>query len=205
MESKWKIAAGVCTVISMAALVRYLMTRATRRRGVVAFDFDRCLMNLHMWAKYQNTPIEDVPIHTEFFGDPQFLQWLIPELTNNGVKVCIATFGRKAVVLKALRHLFGQDQQFFNEENVSSPADHGCNEGWNTLGDKNTQLQSLSQKFGVPLSKFLFFDDDRENVKQASKIGVSSFVAEPLTRDIWKDAGEQWCEENLGRPLVFGN
>ena len=50
-----------------------------------------------------------------------------------GFQLAIATFGRRAVVLKAMRYLLGESQPYFSASNVSTPVDHGCNEGFCSL------------------------------------------------------------------------
>eukprot|EP00906_Rhabdomonas_costata_P003251 RCo004977 len=192
---------GAAVLLTACWLCRRWLT--SRRKLCVVFDFDCCLMKIHMWGTFQDLPIANVPMKADFFGDMSFLQWLIPTLHENGVQLAIATFGRRAVVLKAMRFLLGENQRYFTPSNVSTPADHGCNEGWNTLGNKNVQLQALSKKFGVPLSRILFFDDDAKNVEQAKALGVDANMAAPLTRKVWAGSGRRWCEAKLGRSLTF--
>eukprot|EP00670_Eutreptiella_braarudii_P016271 CAMPEP_0174328724 /NCGR_PEP_ID=MMETSP0810-20121108/15321_1 /TAXON_ID=73025 ORGANISM="Eutreptiella gymnastica-like, Strain CCMP1594" /NCGR_SAMPLE_ID=MMETSP0810 /ASSEMBLY_ACC=CAM_ASM_000659 /LENGTH=220 /DNA_ID=CAMNT_0015442893 /DNA_START=10 /DNA_END=672 /DNA_ORIENTATION=+ len=185
-----------------ALAICYWKLRPAKRVPAVIFDFDQCLMKIHMWATFRNTSLKQIQFPEEYFGDPEFLRWLIPALHDKGVKVAVATFGRQEVVLEAMRTLFGQDQTFFGTHNVSTPKDFGVPEG-SSMGSKNNQLQALSKKFSIPLKDILFFDDDSHNIEEAKKIGVQAQEAMPLTRTIWEDVGEPWTRKMLRQPLRF--
>eukprot|EP00668_Euglena_longa_P000266 GGOE01000358.1.p1 GENE.GGOE01000358.1~~GGOE01000358.1.p1 ORF type:complete len:440 (-),score=49.78 GGOE01000358.1:154-1338(-) len=162
-----------------------------RPRAAVIFDFDECLMRMHVWGKYRNAPLGAIPVVDGMFADLPFLQWLIPALHQAGVVLAIATFGRRDVVTKFLEHALGTPLPYFSQ--ISTPATHSVREGSSALGDKNTQLRALSAELGVELSDILFFDDSAFNVAQADTLQVTSVVAAPFCEAVWQQCdGAGW-------------
>eukprot|EP01010_Urceolus_cornutus_P000900 NODE_1406_length_931_cov_235.156463_g1084_i0.p1 GENE.NODE_1406_length_931_cov_235.156463_g1084_i0~~NODE_1406_length_931_cov_235.156463_g1084_i0.p1 ORF type:complete len:242 (-),score=38.16 NODE_1406_length_931_cov_235.156463_g1084_i0:129-854(-) len=198
-----KRAAGTSSCAS-ALPKKMIQTKKNKPKQYVIFDFDMCLMRIHMWGTFRNQPIELIPFDPKYVGDEKLLKWLIPTLVDSGIGVGVATFGRRQVVLRAMRMLFGEDQTYFTEHNVSTPADHGVAEGFDSLRDKNIQLQAQAEKFSIKPHDILFFDDDPNNVKQALEVlQVQAVRAAPFTRDTWRMVGEDWTEKCIGKRLVF--
>eukprot|EP00667_Euglena_gracilis_P011444 EG_transcript_11689 len=164
---------------------------APPRKVAVIFDFDECLMRMHVWGTYRNAPLGAIPVADTMFADLPFLRGLIPALHAAGVVLAIATFGRRDVVLKFLEHALGPPLTYFSQ--ISTPASHAVREGSSALGDKNTQLRALSASLGVQLHDILFFDDSTFNVSQADALSVTSVVAAPFCEAVWRECdGEGW-------------
>ena len=54
-------------------------------------------------------------------------------------------------------------------------------------GNKKTHLKALKQKTGVAFEDMLFFDDDMENIRNVSELGVVSVLTpEGVTADAWE-------------------
>lgn len=156
-------------------------------RQLFAFDFDMTVARYHMWGTYQNKPVDSIPIADDTFADLAAFRDFVDVVTKLGHHVAIATFGRKEVVNKAMVYAFGDNHDII----ISTPADHGHKEGSSSLGDKNIQLQALAQHFGVTLQQIVFFDDDPNNVKRATAVGVTSYHTAPphaLTKQILASA-----------------
>ena len=69
----------------------------------VVLDFDLTIMSVHCWERFREAPLAKVTLRDHMFGDRAFLQWLFPALAQQGVLLCIATFGRQDVALKVSR------------------------------------------------------------------------------------------------------
>jgi len=137
---------------------------------LLVFDFDCTIARIHVWSKYQNAPLDKIPITDMTFVDVRAFREFVQATTGYGHKVAIATFGRRDVVNKAITYALGGNHGIV----ISTPADHQCQEGSASLRNKNTQLNSLAERFDVRLSQIIFLDDDNNNVREANRIGVRS-------------------------------
>lgn len=137
---------------------------------LLVFDFDCTIARIHVWSKYQNAPLDKIPITEMTFVDMRAFREFVQATTGYGHKVAIATFGRRDVVNKAITYALGVDHGIV----ISTPADHQCQEGSASLRNKNTQLNSLAERFSVTLSQIIFLDDDNNNVREANRIGIRS-------------------------------
>uniref|UniRef100_A0A7S3NP38 FCP1 homology domain-containing protein n=1 Tax=Aureoumbra lagunensis TaxID=44058 RepID=A0A7S3NP38_9STRA len=151
-------------------------------RFLAVFDFDLTLTTFHVWGRYRNTPLEEIPMEKSVFVDLEAFRYFVHEARNRDAKIAIATFGRRDVVNKALCFVLGEEHGIV----ISTPADHfdprfefadeedrpRCVEGTDVLGDKNTQLDYLCQYFQVPKSLVFLADDDADNVAAARQFGI---------------------------------
>lgn len=151
-------------------------------RALAIFDFDLTLTTIHMWARYKNAPIDDIPVDEATFVDLGAFRDFVRRARKEDADVAIATFGRRDVVDKALRFALGAAHDVV----ISTPADHydpifefsddvdrpRCREGSDILGNKNTQIASLCSIYGLPKDAVFLADDDAGNVAAAQKYGV---------------------------------
>lgn len=136
---------------------------------LLVFDFDCTIARIHVWSTYQMKPLDEIPITDKTFVDVNAFREFVRATTGAGHQVAVATFGRKDVVNKAITYALGNHDII-----ISTPADHGAEEGSASLRNKNTQLNSLAKRFGIEPKKIIFLDDDKNNVTEAAKIGVMS-------------------------------
>lgn len=161
------------------------MPESTR---LVVFDFDRTITWDHLWGKYQDAPIQDIPITDDVFVCLGRFKALVRALQHNEHCVAVATFGRRDVVEKALRHALGHPHGL----SIRTPADFGHRDGSAALGDKNTQLASLAAHFCVAAGQILLVDDDQKNVEAAVKAGVAAhWVPNGLTKSVLKKIAKE--------------
>jgi len=159
-------------------------------RWLIVFDFDQTIAKDHIWAKHKNAPLDTIVIDDSTFVDLGSFRAFIDAVRARDHVVAIATFGRRVVVDKAMRHALGEEHGVV----ITTPADfpdpghpapsqplpHGgeasmaprCPEGSGFLGSKNRQLASLANELGVGASRILFLDDDINNTTEAAKGGV---------------------------------
>ena len=65
-------------------------------------------------------------------------------------------------------------------------------------GNKKTHLKALKQKTGVAFEDMLFFDDDQENIRHVSELGVVSVLTpEGVTEDAWEQGLRRFMEARL--------
>mmetsp|Transcript_25092 Transcript_25092/g.75321 ORF Transcript_25092/g.75321 Transcript_25092/m.75321 type:complete len:185 (-) Transcript_25092:28-582(-) len=154
-------------------------------RGLAIFDFDCTLTKFHVWGKYRNAPLEEVPITEDTFCDIQALRNFVQTARAADIGVAIATFGRRDVVDKALTVALGEGHGV----EISTPADHldpqydrsfavdeddipRCREGSDILGDKNVQIDALCSRVGVGRADVFLADDDPNNIARARAAGI---------------------------------
>jgi len=157
------------------------------RKGfrLLVLDFDRTISRWHMWETYEDAPIEDIPVNDATFVDITALRNLVKEAGDFGHQVAIATFGRRDVAEKAMSYAFGNDHCIA----ISTPADHmdagSAYARIALVGDKNTQLFALAQKFKVQPSQVILLDDEPRNIQQAVKVGMrAKHVPRGLTHQV---------------------
>eukprot|EP00747_Dinoflagellata_sp_TGD_P209567 gnl/TRDRNA2_/TRDRNA2_82952_c0_seq1.p1 gnl/TRDRNA2_/TRDRNA2_82952_c0~~gnl/TRDRNA2_/TRDRNA2_82952_c0_seq1.p1 ORF type:complete len:215 (+),score=38.78 gnl/TRDRNA2_/TRDRNA2_82952_c0_seq1:76-645(+) len=139
-----------------------------------------------MWATHRSAALDTIAIDNATFVDLPAFRSFVSSSQAAGYPIAIATFGRKDVATKAMRHALGDDHGVV----ITSPADFRdpswapasaavevaappyCPEGSAYLGDKNRQLASLAVKFGIPAAQVVLFDDDAHNIHRAKKAGV---------------------------------
>eukprot|EP00036_Acanthoecidae_sp_10tr_P006551 CAMPEP_0182941544 /NCGR_PEP_ID=MMETSP0105_2-20130417/49122_1 /TAXON_ID=81532 ORGANISM="Acanthoeca-like sp., Strain 10tr" /NCGR_SAMPLE_ID=MMETSP0105_2 /ASSEMBLY_ACC=CAM_ASM_000205 /LENGTH=256 /DNA_ID=CAMNT_0025081177 /DNA_START=70 /DNA_END=840 /DNA_ORIENTATION=+ len=145
---------------------------------IVAFDFDKCLMKGHWWAKYRNRPIEGInPQPADFaLSNPEKVFTQMMKLPH--VRVAVASFGRKDVITKAIQSIL--PSELANKVFITTPGDFPPAQDGNSIGDKNKQLDMVSQHFGVPLERVIFFDDDKNNIRAAREVNVTAHCTAPF-------------------------
>lgn len=137
----------------------------------MVIDFDYTLMNEHLWAKHRNAHIDTIKIGPDNFVDIEGFRQMHRVLVASGTQFAVATFGRREVVQKALRVALGPAAEKIV---VTTPIDFGVPEGSGDLGDKNTQLQGLCDRWDISLDAMVFCDDDPQNVEMAKQAGVQA-------------------------------
>jgi hypothetical protein len=153
-------------------------------RRLIVFDFDRTIMKEHMWKKHRDTDLSRIRITDEMFVDIAQFRGFVFALKMRGHNVGVATFGRRDVVDKALHHALGDPHGV----SVRTPADFGYKDGSGILGDKNTHLAALAQRYHVAAHQIILIDDDQKNVEAAADAGVEvRWVPKGLRPSVIKD------------------
>eukprot|EP00931_Biecheleriopsis_adriatica_P023754 TRINITY_DN14936_c0_g2_i1.p1 TRINITY_DN14936_c0_g2~~TRINITY_DN14936_c0_g2_i1.p1 ORF type:complete len:247 (-),score=32.86 TRINITY_DN14936_c0_g2_i1:10-750(-) len=138
------------------------------RGWLIVLDFDCTIARHHLWAAYQDAPLSEIPIKAKTFVHLEAFKAFVTAARGQSHTVAVATFGRWAVVDKALCFALGQDHGIV----IKTPADFGYAEGSGALGDKNHQLAELCREFGCSTDRLLFIDDDARNIEAALEAGV---------------------------------
>lgn len=148
------------------------------------WDFDLTLLNIHSYKdalttydvgrKKQKDLLND-------FADPEFFITLVNMLIMNNKKIGVISFGTYNVIKTYLERVMGNNY-IFNSENILTPL----------LGDsrygevvpcppenKNEMIQKLAKKYNVNMSRIIFFDDSKNNILAAKKLGVMASYVSP--------------------------
>mmetsp|Transcript_18664 Transcript_18664/g.51202 ORF Transcript_18664/g.51202 Transcript_18664/m.51202 type:complete len:458 (+) Transcript_18664:73-1446(+) len=188
-NNNFKDAHGPRSAGSETAVAALLAAKGGGASGfVVVFDFDGTIVRDHLWAKFRNAPIGDVPISDDMFSDLPRFRKFVRACSDAGHVIAVATFGRREVVDKAVCHALGNCHDVV----ILTPADFGHAEGSGALGDKNTQLAAFAEVFGVTAEQIMLIDDDKRNIEAASKAGVTThWVPKGLTTTEIKTIAKQ--------------
>lgn len=149
-----------------------------KRLVVVAFDFDKCLMKDHWFGTHRYNAIDTInPLAKDFAlkNAPAFFERLV---NIPHVRVAVASFGRKDVITKAINSVL--PPHLAAKVYITTPGDFPHTRDGTGLPDKNRQLERVSEKFGVHLSRIIFFDDDAKNISAANNIGVNAVFSAPF-------------------------
>jgi len=149
----------------------------------VVFDFDKCLMKNHWWGDYRNRPIEGINPQPTDFGHSNITALFESILAVEGVLLAVASFGRHDVIKKAITSAIGAEKA--EGVFVTTPGDFpgyvdGCSMG---AQYKNTELTLIMDTYNVAAEDIIFFDDSKDNVKHAQKMGCTAHVVMPFTDD----------------------
>jgi hypothetical protein len=132
----------------------------------VAWDFDRTVMRIHAFSR--GVKVEDVVARwRDDVADLDFFRAMVLGARQRGMRVGIASFGRRPVVLEYLRHMFADEPGVFTEANVLTPgALPGCHDGMEVKGGKPMLLELLCSTAPAisERARVLFFDDDYQNI-----------------------------------------
>ena len=132
----------------------------------VAWDFDRTVMRIHAFAR--GVKVEEVAARwRDDVADLEFFRAMVLGARQRGMRVGIASFGRRPVVLEYLRHMFADEPGVFTEANVLTPgALPGCHDGMEGKGGKPMLLELLCSTAPAisERARVLFFDDDYQNI-----------------------------------------
>ena len=158
----------------------------------VVFDFDKCLMKSHWWARHKNNPLATINPQPEDFGHSD-IGGLFRRLLGLGVTVCVASFGRHDVIKKAIRATVPENlaARIF----VTTPRDfEGFRDG-GSMGAhfKNSELGLICETFSLQPEDVVFFDDSKDNIKHARLYGCAAHVTMPFV-----DAHESLITDHLG-------
>ena len=92
---------------------------------VVCFDFDQCLMKGHWWGKHKNNPLDTISPQPSDFAHDDIGDLFRRLAAIEGVKLAVASFGRRDVIHKALVSAVGAElaDHFY----ITTPGDfEGC-------------------------------------------------------------------------------
>lgn len=151
------------------------------KRKVVAFDFDKCLMTRHWWGTYRNSPLKDINPGPDDFAH-RGLGLLLEELLSRPeVNVAVASFGRGDVIRKAIDSVLRPElsARVF----ITTPGDYPPFVDGQSMGNKNKQLQQISNKFSTPIQDIIFFDDDKKNIQGGIEYGINAQWSAPFCED----------------------
>jgi len=151
------------------------------KRKVVAFDFDRCLMTKHWWGTYRNAPLKDINPGPADFAHRGLGNLLEELLSRPEVNVAVASFGRGDVIRKAIDSVLRPElsERVF----ITTPGDYPPFVDGQSMGNKNTQLQEISNKFSTPIQDIIFFDDDKKNISCGLEYGINAQWSAPFCED----------------------
>ena len=139
----------------------------------VAWDFDRTVMRIHAFAR--GVKVEEVAERwREDVADLEFFRAMVLGASQRGMRVGIASFGRRPVVLEYLRHMFADMPGLFTEANVLTPgALPGFHDGMDVKGGKPMLLELLCSTAPAisERARVLFFDDDHQNIIDCRETG----------------------------------
>lgn len=192
-DKKWIAAlggiAGFCTFKYLTTRQKIEKVRADEekppvppprpsKRKVVAFDFDKCLMIRHWWGTYRTMPLDQISPGPEDFAHPNIKNLLTDLLSRPNVNVAVASFGRGDVIRKAIDSVLEPElsQRVF----ITTPSDYPPYTDGQSMGNKNQQLQRISNKFSTPIKEIIFFDDDKRNISFAREYGINAQWSAPF-------------------------
>jgi hypothetical protein len=139
----------------------------------VAWDFDRTVMRIHAFAR--GVKVEEVAERwREDVADLELFRAMVLGASQRGMRVGIASFGRRPVVLEYLRHMFADMPGLFTEANVLTPgALPGFHDGMDVKGGKPMLLELLCRTAPAisERARVLFFDDDHQNIIDCRETG----------------------------------
>lgn len=135
---------------------------------LVVFDFDKTITHKHS----QGAPEDEVLITPE--GQVAFKE-LVEDLLSKGKKVGIASYGKKATILREMNKIWAEGSPF-NPDNVITPPDvtPSWEEGYEAPKgyNKNHMLEILKTRFGIAENhKVALIEDSCDNARQATLDG----------------------------------
>lgn len=160
---------------------------------VVVFDFDLCITQKHSCSISKDT-FMSLPL-SESLADPLVFRNLVHLLLRSGIKVAIASFGHKEIILHTMRRLFKSTPGDcpFNEDNIITPADASREysvywpEGYEPPPgySKSDLIVCLQRKMrsSIPESQILLIDDSLTNCMDAIKHSYSAKLCCRLSRN----------------------
>ena len=151
------------------------------RIALVVLDFD-CTITAKHTCKPPITQAYAIKNMRRFISvrdGKRFIKF-IQELEKLGVRIAIATFGEKRIVLTLLKTLWQSENVAgafpFDAKNIITPVDVGwreCHLPPSGLS-KDAMLDALSSRTGIPFSEILLIDDKLNYVKEANAAGYSA-------------------------------
>ena len=146
-------------------------------KKAVVFDFDKCLMEKHWWSTYKNNSINTINPKKEDFAHKDIEEIFHKCIDTENITLAVASFGRKDVIKKALLNLLGNKSEKIY---VTTPSDYDGNQDGRSMGSKNIQLENIAGKYNIKPENIIFFDDDNNNIKEATKIGINAIKTAPF-------------------------
>lgn len=145
----------------------------------IVLDFDRCLMRENYCYPHRITPIDQIEPLEKDFGLESPQTDLNSLLDNTRVRLAIASFGRKDIINKALDQVINKEHR--DKIIVKTPQDVGGRDWYHpNPANKNKMLEQIAQETGIPFTRMILFDDNKNNLHAAKKIGVETQHAEPF-------------------------
>lgn len=146
---------------------------------MLVFDFDCTVTKFHTCGKNAlNEQQANLPNALDnYVGLENSLRFklLIENAKKLGMRVAIASYGRKNVILALMNQIFGIVDNPFSVENIITPADIAEKFGikWDEcrknppMYNKNSMLDILSERYNIPKEEILLVDDTEGNVETA--------------------------------------
>lgn len=125
---------------------------------LVALDFDLCVLRIHSFGLRLEAADVGARDMASDFVDLGLFTALMCALEARGLRIAIASFGRFEVIRAFLDRAFPAGSSPFSRDNISTPSTVGGQDGFAVAGGKNSQLEALAARFGVPANGILFFD-----------------------------------------------
>lgn len=162
---------------------------------IVIFDFDNTLCRYNVYGfNLRLNDINDRTIKIDekiynieiLFNDYNKLVNIFKNLKKNGVKICIASFGRYDIIQKIVDKAFpGIFDYILTPDNIDKETNKKYIKIFRHLVDfkcpdfygKNMMIKKIMEKFNVnDPKKIIFFDDDYSNFSCSKKyIGIDSY------------------------------
>ena len=110
------------------------------------------------------------------FPNMAFFKLFVKQLLQANKKVAIASFGTYRIIQAYMDRVFGRGQRIFTKRNILTILrDEKTNKVLEFPNDKNYMIRRLMKIMNIGITgRIAFFDDNKGNIKQASKIGVLS-------------------------------
>jgi hypothetical protein len=184
--------------------------------SLVVFDFDQTILRIHSWGeRIAPGDVASRDLETDV-ADLDFFKRFVLKLVNRNIKVAIASFGQYEVIQKYMDRIFRDDDgdgQIFSRHNITTPSQHGTDDGRCVVGGKVPMLDYLVEKMlgGIRgesnqgrwrrcTARVAFADDDERNILGARKAGYgNSALVDPK-----KGFTETEWHEGLGKALGMG-
>jgi hypothetical protein len=145
---------------------------------MLVFDFDCTITKFHTCSNHLTKTDAALPNALDMYiGLENALRFklLIDNARKLGIKVAIASYGKKDVILVLMNQIFGIVDNPFNADNIITPADISAKFGIQWLEchkqplahNKNNMLEILSERYDTPKDDILLVDDTGGNIETA--------------------------------------
>ena len=172
-------------VTTRVGLPKTMLKSSSNEFDLVVFDVDFTLTRDHscMRGKPEVIPPEQYVLYIND-QDAEELRNFVSSLISKGIKVAIASYGRKNNIKNLMNYVFMGFRNPFNDDNIITPADVSsqydidwpeCYEPTVSGYNKNTMLYILKERYNIDdINKILLVDDTGKVVTDAIMGGFSS-------------------------------
>lgn len=167
---------------------------------MIVFDFDCTITSV-------STCLMDTETDLSNYIQKHVFRRFVEFVLVNGIKVAIASYGRKQSIVDAMVSIFGVDTPF-NYYNVITPQD--VNKKWKECFmppfglNKNNMLQILSEAYDIEPRNILLLDDSHSNVRNALAAGFKA-LRTPSCNGFFEVARSfinKWIKEEHRQELI---